>query len=48
MHDSNKTCKGRDLAKILRTVRLSKKEAEAWRRDLRAARKLLVEPKVRW
>ena len=37
-----KVCRGRDLAEVLRTVKLSENEASAWRRDLRQSRKRLL------
>jgi hypothetical protein len=45
MPKSTKICTGRELAEVLRAVRLTDKEA-AWRRDLRSARKILT-PAVR-
>jgi hypothetical protein len=46
MPKSTKICTGRELAEVLRAVRLTDKEAAAWRRDLRSARKILT-PAVR-
>ena len=39
--DEEKVCTGRDLAEALDKAHLTKSEAKAWRRDLRAARKRL-------
>jgi antitoxin (DNA-binding transcriptional repressor) of toxin-antitoxin stability system len=44
--DGERVCKGSDLAEAL--SRLSTKEAKAWNRDLRAARKHLKPPADRW
>jgi antitoxin (DNA-binding transcriptional repressor) of toxin-antitoxin stability system len=44
--DAERVCKGSDLAEVL--SRLSTKEAKAWNRDLRAARKHLKPPADRW
>lgn len=44
----NKPSRGRDLAKVLRQVRLPEDEAAAWNRDLRDARKRLKPPANRW
>lgn len=41
-------CKGKDLAAVLATVPLSAKEAQAWQRDLKAARKKLKAPTDKW
>jgi antitoxin (DNA-binding transcriptional repressor) of toxin-antitoxin stability system len=38
---SEKVCTGQDLAAILNTARLTDRESEAWRRDLKASRKTL-------
>lgn len=46
--ESEKVCTGRDLAEALAKVKLSAEEARAWRRDLRAARKMLKPPVDRW
>ncbi|MHB8606760.1 MAG: hypothetical protein ACYDCG_00470 [Candidatus Acidiferrales bacterium] len=43
-----KICTGRDLAKALARARLSEDDAKAWRRDLRAARKMLKAPVDKW
>ena len=41
-------CTGRDLAEGLAKTALSREEAKDWRRDLRAARKLLKAPTEKW
>ena len=41
-------CKGNELAAALAAAPLSKKEAQAWNRDLKAARKKLKPPTDRW
>jgi prevent-host-death family protein len=46
--DGEKVCLGRDAAEALAKVRLSLEEANAWRRDLKAARKLLKPPVDKW
>ena len=46
--DEEKICRGRDLAEVLRRVKLSEGEASAWRRDLRESRKKLKAPTNRW
>ena len=46
--DERKICRGRDLAKVLRRVKLPAEEAAAWRSDLREARKKLKPPTNRW
>ena len=43
-----KKCTGPELAKALRKVDLSEREAKAWHRDLVAARKALKPPKDKW
>jgi hypothetical protein len=43
-----RTCHGRDLAAALASAKLPEKEAWAWRRDLKAARKKLKPPTDRW
>jgi prevent-host-death family protein len=43
-----KTCTGRELAEVLRTLELPMDEAIAWNRDLRKARKALKTPVDRW
>jgi len=45
--DDKKVCKGRDLAKALAKKDLSREEAAAWRRDLKASRKILIPPAKR-
>ena len=46
--DSEKVCLGRDLAEALDKAALPEKEAKSWRRDLKAARKILKPPRNRW
>ena len=46
--DSEKVCVGRDLAEALAKVDLPENEAEAWHRDLQAARKTLKIPPDKW
>ena len=41
-------CRGKDLAKALAAAELSDREALAWSRDLKAARKKLKPPRNRW
>jgi len=41
-------CHGSDLAEALATVELSEKEARAWNRDLKAARRKLRVPSDKW
>jgi hypothetical protein len=43
-----KVCTGLELAKALAKASLSEDEAEAWRRDLRAARKRLKAMEDKW
>jgi prevent-host-death family protein len=43
-----KTFTGRDFAKILARVRLSREDEESWQRDLRAARKRIQAPADKW
>ena len=43
-----KVCTGSELAKALAKASLSKGEAKAWLRDLRAARKRLKAPADKW
>lgn len=43
-----KVCTGKDLAEALAKVRLSEKEARAWRRDMRDARRRLEPPVDKW
>jgi antitoxin (DNA-binding transcriptional repressor) of toxin-antitoxin stability system len=46
--DEEKVCTGRELAEALDKAHLTKSEARAWRRDLRAARKRLTAPIDKW
>ena len=46
--DGEKTCTGRDLAEALAGLELSPENANAWRRDLQRARKMLKPPVDRW
>ncbi|HTB92344.1 MAG TPA: hypothetical protein VK728_05905 [Candidatus Sulfotelmatobacter sp.] len=46
--DGEKVCLGRDAAEALAKVKLSPKEASAWRRDLKAGRKILKTPTDKW
>jgi antitoxin (DNA-binding transcriptional repressor) of toxin-antitoxin stability system len=46
--DDEKVCSGRDLARVLGKTQLPEDEARAWRRDLRAARKILQAPGNKW
>jgi len=46
--DDEKVCLGRDAAKALAKVKLSPEEAKAWRRDLKAGRKVLNPPSDKW
>jgi len=46
--DREKVCKGRELAKVLGKLELPTDEARAWRRDLRAGRKILKAPVDKW
>jgi prevent-host-death family protein len=43
-----KTCTGRQLAKALRKVSLSTKDAKAWHRDSQKGRKILKAPEDKW
>lgn len=45
---AEKVCFGRDLAEALGKASLPEKEAKAWRRDLKSARKMLKPPRNRW
>jgi antitoxin (DNA-binding transcriptional repressor) of toxin-antitoxin stability system len=45
---SEKVCTGRDAAKALAGVKLPPKEARAWQRDLKAARRILKAPASKW
>jgi hypothetical protein len=42
---SEKTCSGKELAETLARIKLSKKDAAAWNRDLKKARKSLKSPR---
>ena len=46
--ESEKVCRGEDLAKALAGTELPVDEARAWRRDLQAARKTLKTPRNKW
>lgn len=46
--EHEKVCYGRDLAKVLKRLELPSREAKAWRRDLRAAHRLLKAPANKW
>jgi len=46
--DDEKVCLGRDAAKALAKAKLSPEEAKAWRRDLKAGRKILKPPTDKW
>jgi prevent-host-death family protein len=46
--EREKVCTGRDLAAALAEAKLSHEEAKAWRRDLKAARKMLKPPINKW
>jgi hypothetical protein len=46
--ESEKICRGRDLAKALAKTDLPDGEAGAWGRDLRTARKSLKTPAGKW
>jgi prevent-host-death family protein len=46
--DNEKVCLGRDAARALAKVELPPEEARAWRRDLKAARKILKPPTDKW
>jgi hypothetical protein len=39
---------GKDLAEALAAARLSEKDAKAWRRDMREARRRLNPPADKW
>jgi prevent-host-death family protein len=43
-----KVCKGRALAAAVAKAHLSRDEARAWRRDLKAARRRLKAPTDKW
>jgi prevent-host-death family protein len=46
--DNEKVCLGRDAAEALAKVKLPPEEARAWRRDLKAAQKILKPPIDKW
>jgi hypothetical protein len=46
--EEEKTCSASDLANALAKVRLTPEELKAWRRDLKAARKILKPPIDKW
>ena len=46
--DHVKVCVGRDLAEALAKTELPTNEARLWRRELKAARKILKAPAHRW
>ena len=46
--DSEKVCRGRDLADALANTDLTQDEAAAWHRDLHNARKKLKTPTDKW
>ena len=46
--DNEKVCTGRDLVEALDRTELTAEDAEAWRRDLQAARKTLKAPADKW
>jgi antitoxin (DNA-binding transcriptional repressor) of toxin-antitoxin stability system len=46
--DSEKVCRGRDLAEVLAKTQLSSGEAAAWHRDLNEGRKTLRNPADKW
>lgn len=46
--DNEKVCTGRDLAAALTKAKLPAEEAKAWRRERRAAHKMLKAPVNRW
>jgi antitoxin (DNA-binding transcriptional repressor) of toxin-antitoxin stability system len=46
--DHQKVCTGKDLAAALAKTYISEEEGAAWRRDLKAARKILKKPADRW
>lgn len=48
MPNPEKICYGRDLAKALERLKLPADEAKMWRRDLKAGRKILKTPRLRW
>lgn len=46
--EENKAFRGRDVAQVLRSLKLPEAEAKAWRRDLNNARKTLTPPTNKW
>jgi len=46
--EEEKVCLAQDAAEALAKVRLTPEEAKAWRRDLKAARRILKPPKDKW
>jgi antitoxin (DNA-binding transcriptional repressor) of toxin-antitoxin stability system len=46
--DKEKICTGRDLAEALAKTKLSEREAEAWRGDIKKTRKTLKAPVDKW
>ena len=46
--EAEKVCLGRNLAKVLRRVKLPTEEAVAWNRDLKKARKRLKPQPDKW
>lgn len=46
--DHEKKCLGRELGKALAKTELTRSEAEAWHRNLRASRKALKAPARQW
>jgi prevent-host-death family protein len=46
--EEERVCRGRDLAEALGSMKLSREEIKAWRRDLRNARRFLKPPSDRW
>lgn len=46
--NSERVCTGRELAEALAGTNLSENETRAWRRDLKAARKVLKAPADKW
>ena len=46
--DSEKVCLGRDLSEALVDAKLSTDDAQAWHRDVHAARKTLKPPVDKW
>jgi hypothetical protein len=46
--DDDKVCSGRDLIAALEKTELPVDEARAWRRDVRAGRRILKAPHDKW